>query len=35
MIPDEDFDPVPLACAIAICCGIGLLVTGFLSWVTG
>lgn len=32
MIPDDDFDPVPLPLAIIVCCGIGLLVTGFLGW---
>lgn len=28
----DAFDPVPLAFAIIVCCGIGLPVTGFLGW---
>lgn len=33
VIPDDDFDPVPLALAIIACCAIGLVVTGILAWV--
>lgn len=32
MIPDEDFDPVPLALAICFVCALGMLVVGFMAW---
>lgn len=32
MIPDEDFDPVPLALAICFCSALGILVAGFMAW---
>lgn len=34
MIDDDAFDPVPLALAIIFVCGLGILIAGFLAWLT-
>lgn len=31
---DAAFDPVPLAQAICFVCALGILITGFLAWMT-